>query len=101
MEKAELERAKEACKEIVLITRHIVNHPDDVEVDVVPVGFRLVVALRTNPRDVGQVIGRHGHLSTSLRSFLSAVAGKYKIKIDLDYVTEDENARGAGRELSA
>jgi hypothetical protein len=37
------------------------------------------------------VLGRNAHLINSLRSLLSAVAGKNKISIDLDYVTDGEN----------
>lgn len=85
--------AMDAAKEIVSIVRHIVDHPGDVEVRVRPGSYRLAVELFTNPADVGQVVGRSGHLTTSMRSFLSALAGKHKIKIDFDYVTEEDNAR--------
>jgi predicted RNA-binding protein YlqC (UPF0109 family) len=82
-----------AAQEIVGIVRHIVDHKDKVEVRVRPGTFRLAVELFTDPADVGQVVGRNGHLTSSLRSFLSALAGKHRIKIDFDYVTEEENAR--------
>lgn len=85
--------AMDAAKEIVSIVRHIVDHPDAVEVRVRPGSYRLAVELFTHASDVGQVVGRSGHLTTSMRSFLSALAGKHKIKIDFDYVTEEDNAR--------
>jgi predicted RNA-binding protein YlqC (UPF0109 family) len=84
----------DAAKEIVFIVRHIVDHPSDVDVRVRGGEYRLGLELFTHPSDVGQVVGRSGHLTTSLRSFLSALAGKHKIKIDFDYVTEEDNARG-------
>lgn len=84
-----------AVQEIVGIVRHIVDHPDKVEVHVRPGTMRIVAELFTDPADVGQVVGRSGHLTSSLRSFLSALAGKHKIKLDFDYVTEEENARAA------
>jgi len=83
----------DAAVAIVGIVRHIVDHPDKVEIRVRPGTLRIAVELFTDPADVGQVVGRNGHLSTSLRSFLSAVAGKHKIRIDFDYVTEEENSR--------
>lgn len=83
----------EAAKEIVGIIRHFVDHPEEVEINVRPGAYRLTVELYTHAKDVGQVIGRNGHLSSSLRAFLAAVAGKHRIKIDLDYVTEEDNAR--------
>lgn len=86
-----------AAKEIVMIVRHFVDHADQVEVNVRPGAYRLAVELYTHPEDVGQVVGRNGYLSTSLRAFLAAFAGKHRIKIDLDYVTEEDNARDGGR----
>jgi predicted RNA-binding protein YlqC (UPF0109 family) len=53
----------------------------------------MAVDLHTHPSDVGQVVGRNAHLISSIRAFLSAVAGKNKIKIDLDFVTEEDNKR--------
>lgn len=76
-----------------MIVRHFVDHPDLVEVNVRPGAYRLAVELYTHQDDVGQVVGRNGYLSTSLRAFLAAFAGKHRIKIDLDYVTEEDNAR--------
>lgn len=87
------EKLLDAIKNIVMVVRYFVDHPDDVQVNVRPGPYRVTVELYTNPEDVGQVVGRHGHLSSSLRSILAAVAGKHRIKIDLDYVTEEDNAR--------
>lgn len=90
-----------AAKEIVGIVRHFVDHPDKVEVRTRPGTYRLAVELFTDPSDVGQVVGRSGHLSCSLRSFLAALAGKNRIKIDFDFATEEENARRDQEEREA
>lgn len=82
-----------AIREVVMIVRHIVNHPEDVEVDIDCNGYSVLVALRTNPRDVGQVIGRNAHLMNSIRSFLSAIQGKNRIQILIDYVTDEDKRR--------
>jgi len=84
-----------AVQEVVGIVRHFVDHPDDVEVNIRPGPYRITAELYTNPKDVGQVVGRNGYVASSLRAFLAAIAGKYRIKIDLDYVTEEDNARGS------
>lgn len=81
-----------AVKEITGMVRYFVDHPDLVEVNVIPHSRRITAELHTHPDDVGQVVGRQGHISSSLRSFLSAVAGKYRVNITLDYVTEMDNA---------
>jgi predicted RNA-binding protein YlqC (UPF0109 family) len=82
-----------AARETVGIVKHFVDHPDEVRVEIREGAMRVTVELYTHPRDVGQVIGRNGHLSTSLRAFLSAIAGRHKTRIDFDYVTEEENKR--------
>ena len=78
-----------------MISRHLVNHPDEVKVDIECKGYTLLVALRTHPSDVGQVIGRNAHLMNSTRSFLAAIAGKNNVQVVLDYVTEEDNRRDA------
>lgn len=84
-------------RDVVAMVRHLVNNPDDVEIDVEQKGYTVLVALRTNTGDVGQVIGRNAHLIASIRSLLAAIGGKNNIKVILDYVTEEDNKRSAGR----
>lgn len=82
-----------AVKEIVETVKHFVDHPDNINVEVREGPYRLTAELYSHPGDVGQVVGRNGYLTTSLRALLAAVAGKHRINIDLDYVTEEDNAR--------
>ena len=77
------------------IVREIVDHPDDVEVNIVPATHRLLVELNTNANDVGQVIGQGGHVVIGIRSILTAFGGKNGIQTSMDYVTEQ--AKGGGR----
>lgn len=84
---------EDAILYVLGIVRYLVDHPDDVHINIRKGEFRVGVELYTNPSDVGQVVGRNGYLGTSLRAFLSAIAGKHKVKIDLDYITEEDNAR--------
>lgn len=82
-----------AIHDIVGIVRHLVDHPDEVKVTIRDGKYRIVVELETAPSDVGYVVGRSGYLATSLRAFLSALAGKHRLRIDFEYVTEEDNAR--------
>lgn len=88
---------KDAVKEMVGCVRHIVDHPDQVEINIRPGPYRISVELYTHVDDVGQVVGRNGHLVASLRSLLTALAGKHNIKVHFDYVTEEENALGVSK----
>jgi predicted RNA-binding protein YlqC (UPF0109 family) len=51
----------------------------------------VLVELHTDAADVGQVIGRQGGVIGSIRGILSAYGGKHRIRVDLDYVTEQKN----------
>ena len=86
-----------AIRHIMGVVERIVDHPEDVRVTVACSSMRVVVELFTHPVDVGQVIGRSGHLISSLRALLTALAGKHGVSIDLDYVTEQANKARMGR----
>lgn len=74
------------------IVKSIVDHPTDVEVNIVPASYRLLAELHTNTDDVGQVVGRSGVVISALRTIFSAFAGKNSIHVDLEFVTEHEKA---------
>lgn len=82
-----------AIEDIVGVVRHLVDNPDKVEINIRRGPYRVVVELFTNSTDVGQVVGKNGHVITSFRSLLAAFAGKNNIEVNLDYITEQDNAR--------
>lgn len=89
-------RVLEIIREVVMIVRYLVDNPDAVKVDIEQKGYTVLIALETDPADVGQVIGRNAHIKASIRSLLSAISGKYGVRALLDYVTEGDNRRGHG-----
>jgi len=94
VDKEIIERLKEM---VLLIVRNLVNKPELVEVNVRPGAYRVLLELYTDADDVGQMIGRRGHIAVSLRSIIAAYAGKHRISVDFDYVTEEDNARSKGK----
>ena len=70
------------------IIKQIVDNPDNVEVNIVPSQFRLIVELHTDKNDVGQVIGKSGHVVSAIRSILTAHGGREGLKVEMDYITE-------------
>jgi predicted RNA-binding protein YlqC (UPF0109 family) len=81
--------------------REIVDHPDQVVVRVIPAGYNAIVQLETDPSDVGVVIGCEGHVISSLRSLLSVLAGKHRLKLVLEYKTEKDRNAERGNERGA
>ena len=58
------------------LVRGIVDHPDDVHVDLVTGRRGRTLELRVNPEDLGKVIGRGGRTAKALRQVMSAVGGR-------------------------
>ena len=79
------------------IVREVVDNDGDVEVNIVPASYRLLVELHTNENDVGQVIGQGGHVVVGIRSILAAFGGKNGLQVTMDYVTEQEKNGGRDR----
>jgi predicted RNA-binding protein YlqC (UPF0109 family) len=64
------------------LVRGIVDHPDDVSVDLQDRRQGRVLEVRVNPEDLGKVIGRAGRTAKALRTVMSALGGR-GIRVDL------------------
>jgi len=61
---------------VVLMARGLVDHPDDVTVEVLEPGEDASLELRVHPDDTGHVIGRQGRTARAMRLCLGAAAAK-------------------------
>ncbi len=74
-------------KELVeFIARALVDHPEDVNVNVIEGGRTKVLELKVHADDMGQVIGKHGRTAKSIRTLLNAAATKDNIRVVLEIV---------------
>jgi uncharacterized protein len=64
------------------LVRGIVDHPDDVQVDLVSNRRGQRLEVRVHPDDLGRVIGRSGRTARALRQVLGGVGGK-GIRVDV------------------
>jgi uncharacterized protein len=64
------------------LVRGIVDHPDDVQVELRERRKGRVLEVRVHPDDLGKVIGRAGHTAKALRSVMTAIGGK-GVRVDL------------------
>lgn len=69
------------------LVRGIVDHPDDVSVDLVTGRRGRTLEIRVNPEDLGKVIGRAGRTAKALRTVVAALGGK---GVRVDVVDTDE-----------
>ena len=56
--------------------KHLVDKPDEVQVNEIAGEKTIVFELRVGEGDMGKVIGRHGQTANSLRILLMAAAAK-------------------------
>jgi len=64
------------------LVRGIVDHPDEVQVDLVTTRRGRTLEVRVHPDDLGKVIGRGGRTATALRTVISAVGGR-GVRVDV------------------
>ena len=69
---------------VEFIVKNLVDHKDDVNINVVE-GERLtLLELRVHKDDVGKVIGRYGNIAKAIRTLLNATATKTGKKVVLE-----------------
>jgi uncharacterized protein len=64
------------------LVRGIVDHPEDVRVELVTTRRGRTLELHVNPDDLGKVIGRGGRTATSLRTVMAGIGGR-GIRVDV------------------
>jgi uncharacterized protein len=64
------------------LVRGIVDHPDDVRVELVTTRRGRTLELHVNPDDLGKVIGRGGRTATALRTVMSGIGGR-GVRVDV------------------
>ena len=71
---------------ISFIIVNLVDHPDDVTIDVVRRQDRDIYQVRVNAEDLGKVIGKGGQTARALRVLLMAVSARTDQRIGLEIV---------------
>lgn len=76
--------AKIADQEFLeFLVKAIVDHPDDVKVDRRVDEMGVLLSLRVNAQDMGQVVGRQGATAKAIRSLLRIVGIKHDARVNL------------------
>ncbi len=84
-------------KELVeKIARALVDYPEAVEVRAVEGSQVTVLELRTDPRDLGKVIGRDGRTAKAIRTLLGATGMKVRRRFTLEIVEEGKTKTASG-----
>jgi len=65
------------------LVKSVVDHPEDVVVTRQIDEMGVLLVLRVNPQDMGQVIGREGSTAKAIRSLLRIVGIKHNARVNL------------------
>lgn len=82
-----------------LVVKSIVNSPDDVKVTRTVDEMGVLLTLKVNPEDMGQIIGREGSTARAIRSILRVIGVKNNARINLK-IEEPEGGRVRPQERS-
>ena len=66
------------------MARGLVDHPDEVAVEILQAGDDSVYELQVHPDDIGHVIGKQGRTARAMRLTLGAAAAKMDRRADLE-----------------
>lgn len=82
------------------VIKSIVDHPEDVKVERKIDEMGVLLTLKVNPQDMGQVIGRKGSTSTAIRSLLRIVGIKNNARVNLKIEEPESGQRSARRSFT-
>jgi hypothetical protein len=82
------------------VVKSIVSHPDDVNVTRTVDERGVLLNLKVNPEDMGQIIGRQGSTARAIRAILRVIGVKNNARINLK-IEEPEGGRVRTRETAA
>lgn len=72
---------------ILVIAKALVDHPEDVRVDVKEDDRGTVYMLSVNSSDIGKVIGKQGRIAKALRTVVSSAAVKSQKRVMVEIIS--------------
>lgn len=86
---------KEQDQEFIeYVVKQLVDRPDDVSTDRTVDEMGVLITLKVNPEDLGQVIGRQGQTAKAIRTLLRVVGARNHARVNLK-IFEPEGYRKA------
>lgn len=68
---------------VEFVVKALVDNPNDVKAERTVDEMGVLITLKVNPQDLGQVIGRQGQTAKSLRTLLRVVGAKNHARVNL------------------
>jgi predicted RNA-binding protein YlqC (UPF0109 family) len=72
-------------RELVLqVTKALVDHPEDVQIDMIERNNNILIEITVNPEDVGKIIGKQGRIIKAIRTVVKACAIRDNKKVSVE-----------------
>jgi len=82
------------------VVKALVDHPEDVKIDRKVDEMGVLLSLKVNPEDMGQIIGRSGATARAIRSLVRIVGLKNHARVNLK-IEEPEGGKTTTQEKKA
>ena len=79
-----MEHSKDIADAVTTLIKLMVDHPEGVTVESVPITDGSSLRISVDPADIGKVIGKQGRTARSLRILVTAMGMASKQRISLD-----------------
>ena len=83
------------------LVKSIVDNPDSVRVERKIDEMGVLLELKVDPKDMGQVVGRQGSTAKAIRSLLRIVGIKNNARVNLKILEPDGSLKNASEKSSA
>ena len=80
------------------VIKALVDHPNDVAIERTVDEMGVLLTLKVNPEDMGQIIGRSGNTARAIRTLLRVVGAKNNARVNLKIHEPEGSTRGPRRD---
>jgi predicted RNA-binding protein YlqC (UPF0109 family) len=78
---------------VEFVVKSIVDNPDDVQIERTVDEMGVLISLKINPADMGQIIGRQGSTAKSIRTLLRVIGAKNNARVNFKIIEPEGSER--------
>jgi predicted RNA-binding protein YlqC (UPF0109 family) len=71
---------------IAYLIKNLVDHPDDVDVQITEESEAMLIAIKVSQNDVAKIVGKQGRTIKSLRTIAMTVGARFGRRVRLDLI---------------
>src|SRR3989344_4104397 len=86
---------------VEFVVKALVDHPEEVKTDRTIDEMGVLITLKVNPEDMGQIIGRSGNTARAIRTLLRVVGAKNNARVNLKIYEPEGSNRAPRREYGS